>query len=100
MLGEAYRWIDSEEGSFLRLRYGCVAGVKLRDGKVVVWINVTGKEVTGTAGSIAQGKRYVERWIAARGKRPRREPFVPSPAVLRKWQGVRELEALFIKPIR
>jgi hypothetical protein len=87
MLGEAYRWIDSKEGSFLQLRYGCVAAVKLRDGKIQVWINVAGKEVTGTAGSVAMGKRHVERWIAARGGRhEKRKPFAPSPEVQRRRQ--------------
>ena len=98
MLGDAYRWIDSKNGSLLHLRYGCVAAVKLRDGKVQVWINVTGKEVTGTAGSIAMGKRHVERWIAARGgKYQKRKPFVPSPAVQRAMRELREMRSLLLR---
>lgn len=48
MLGDASHWIDSYEGSFLRLRYGCVAAVKIRVGNR--------REVTGTAGSIRMGQ--------------------------------------------
>lgn len=66
MLGAAFTWIDSEGVSYLRYNTKTVAVVK--PGEVVIrWRDV---ETGGPCRSIAQGKRYVERWIGARlGKR-------------------------------
>ncbi|WP_202841998.1 hypothetical protein [Luteimonas saliphila] len=59
----SFRWSDSDTGSVLFLRYGAVASVTV-DGHVTL---LGGKRVEGPAASLAQGKRFVERWIAANG---------------------------------
>ncbi|KRG69120.1 hypothetical protein ABB29_11940 [Pseudoxanthomonas dokdonensis] len=62
------QWIDSDEGhSYLRWHYGTV-GVAYADGRH--WVQGWGVRHEGRAASHAQGKRFVERWIAARGGLP------------------------------
>lgn len=63
MLPDSYRWADSDTGAVLFLRYGAVASVAV-DGRVTL---LGGKRIEGQAASLAQGKRFVERWIAANG---------------------------------
>ena len=62
MLGAAFTWIDNPDASYLRYNTKTVAVVK--PGEVVIrWRNV---ETGGPCRSIAQGKRYVERWLGVR----------------------------------
>ena len=63
-LPESFRWADSADGSSnLYLRYGSVASIK-PDGtmKLKYWQ----KEFHAKAASVAQAKRFIERWILAR----------------------------------
>ena len=63
-LPESFRWADSADGSSnLYLRYGSVASIK-PDGtmKLKYWQ----KEFHAKAASVAQAKRFSERWILAR----------------------------------
>jgi hypothetical protein len=55
-----YRWIEAANGSFLHFRYKCVALVR-GSGELVIYAK---KTHTGNVASIAQGKRFIERWIA------------------------------------
>jgi hypothetical protein len=59
-----YRWIDSDEASYLHWGYACVATVAA-DGAV----SITGwyRPVGARAASRAQGKRFVLRWIGKHG---------------------------------
>jgi hypothetical protein len=62
-LPDSFRWADASDGSSnLYLRYGCVASIK-PDGtmKLKYWQ----KEFQAKAASVAQAKRFVERWILA-----------------------------------
>lgn len=62
-----WRWLDGPEGAFLHQRFACVAAVALDRGKVAVRIYRRRRgPVYGTVATVAQGKRYVERWLAAR----------------------------------
>lgn len=63
-LPQSFRWADSADGSSnLYLRYGCVASIK-PDGtmKLKYWQ----KEFHAKAASVAQAKRFIERWLLAR----------------------------------
>lgn len=65
MLGQSFFWIDNPDASYLQYNARGVAVVK--PGEVVIrWGS---REVHGRCGSIAQGKRYVERWMEARLRR-------------------------------
>lgn len=95
MLGPAFRWNDSDDMSVLFLRYGSVATIKRREGRVEVEINWAGRKVRGTDGSIRLARRGVERWIAARGgSHEKRRPYEPSAEVRRKWVAEESLAAL------
>jgi len=62
-LPESFRWADAPDGSAnLYLRYGSIASIK-PDGemKLKYWQ----KEFNAKAASVAQAKRFVERWILA-----------------------------------
>ena len=62
MLGASFHWLDNPDASYLRYNAATVAVVK--PGEVVIrWRNV---ETGGPCRSIAQGKRYVERWLGVR----------------------------------
>lgn len=64
-LPDSYRWSDGSDGSsHLYLNYGCVAKVAA-DGTTIVktWDK---KEIQSKAASVAQAKRFVERWIKAK----------------------------------
>ncbi|MGH8083882.1 MAG: hypothetical protein ACREPV_01220 [Lysobacter sp.] len=68
MLGQSFRWIDYDDMSCLMYNERGVAVV--RPGEVVIrWPR--GSELRGKCGSVAQGKRYVERWMDARLRRGR-----------------------------
>lgn len=63
-LPEPFRWADACDGSSnLYLRYGSVASIK-PDGtmKLKYWQ----KEFHAKAASVAQAKRFIERWLLAR----------------------------------
>src|SRR5262245_29475258 len=100
MLGGAYHWKDGPEGSFLNFNAGFVARVVPceRDDRgraAEVKIEHLGKRFHVRAGSVAQGKRFVEEWIRAQSRRmwrPRRSnaptgaPRVRTAAEVLEWQ--------------
>lgn len=62
-LPDSFRWADaSDGGSNLYLRYGSVASIKA-DGTMK--LNYWQKEFHAKAASVAQAKRFIERWISA-----------------------------------
>jgi hypothetical protein len=86
MLGEAYRWIESDTGWYLQYHYGTAAYVKPDPdhGLFKVVIHWKGREIRGRAASLVQGRRHIERWINARGGRyEKRKAYEPSPQVKR-----------------
>jgi len=99
MLGPAFRWNDSDDMSVLFLRYGAVATIKRRDGRVEVEINWGGRKVRGSDGSIRMARRGVERWIEARGgPREKRRPYEPSPEMRRKQETTDRAARLLLRP--
>lgn len=54
-----YRWIDVDNGSYLHFRFKCVALVRA-SGDLVIYSR---KPHSGRVGSVAQGKRFIERWV-------------------------------------
>lgn len=90
MLGEAYRWIDSVEGSYLQLRAGCVARVKAvppdRWGCRAHVEIFEFRQVSGPAPSIMKGKLWVEAYLEGRSPWIHRGPpkrWVGPKAVVR-----------------
>lgn len=85
-LPEGYWWSDAKDRSVLYLRYGWAATVTLTETEVRAR---GGRRLKGRCGSIAQGKRFVERWVVgqiygtyrremARWAPPK--PYVPTAA--------------------
>lgn len=71
-LPEAYRWSDSADGSsHLYWNYGFVASVA-SDGatKIKLWDK---REIHAKAASVAQAKRFIERWLLAQRSERARE---------------------------
>ena len=71
-LPDAYRWSDSADGSSqLYWNYGFVASVA-SDGatKIKLWDK---REIHSKAASVAQGKRFIERWLLAQFSERARE---------------------------
>jgi len=67
MLPGQCRWIEWDEGyATLDWLYGCVAAVRQQDGCVQTRVTWQQHEHYGRAASMAQGRRFVERWISAR----------------------------------
>lgn len=70
MLPDNCRWADAPDASFLYRNYACIASVM--PGRVEI---KRGRKrdpkppLVGTCGSVEQGKRHVERWVAARYRR-------------------------------
>lgn len=62
MLPAPFHWITDGQAARLYMRYGWLATV--RPGRVEIGIG-SGR-VGGPCGSIEQGMRYVERWVAAK----------------------------------
>lgn len=62
MLPNPFRWIDSDDGSYLHYFYGCVGNVQPRNGKWMTTVRWCGYQHEAQAGSRAQGKRWVELW--------------------------------------
>jgi len=81
-LGGAYSWIDGPDGSWLQFNAGCAAYVKpVGQGRTFqVVIHWRKREIRGTAASIAQGKRFITRWIRARNSLRYRRPLKAPPA--------------------
>lgn len=71
MLPPAYNWIETERGAFLRFNYGMMASVKPLNGRYEVTIYWRDDQHGGAVGSIAQGKRFIERWVAKRRGLPK-----------------------------
>lgn len=68
MLPDQCRWLDTPDASFCHYHYRCIA-IVVR-GQVVIARSAGRRkrhDLMGKCGSIAQGKRHVERWIAAHG---------------------------------
>ena len=63
MLPAAYHWTDTADGAYLHFNAICVAVV--RQGQVTITFEQ--RTHSGACGGTEQGKRYVERWIQARG---------------------------------
>ena len=70
MLPPPCRWIHTETGSFLNWHAGCIAYVAQRDGAWRVWIQSFGVRSDHRTASRAQGVRFLERWVCARGGMP------------------------------
>lgn len=71
-LPDAYRWSDSADGSsHLYRNYGFVASVA-SDGatKIKLWDK---REIHAKAASVAQAKRFIERWLLAQRSERARE---------------------------
>lgn len=80
MLPAQCRWIEwSEDHATLDWSYGCVGSVRRTGDRVVTRVLWADHEHYCDAGSMAQGRRYVERWISARRGFPGgvRRPPVP-----------------------
>lgn len=65
MLPAACRWIDSAEGSYLHWHFRCIATVLPVGPRWETAITWCGARHAAPAGSRAQGKRWVERWVSA-----------------------------------
>lgn len=76
MLDTTLRWRFDADSAFLDYGPVNVAHVQRWRDELVLTIQWQGHVVGGRVGSIAQGVRYANRWIAARpglpGRRPRR----------------------------
>ena len=72
-----YRWEESENGAFLQFRAGCVALVRAkRKGERFCEVEIRARKlIRSRAGSVEQGKRHIERWLAKQTKFP---PMVRS----------------------
>jgi hypothetical protein len=85
MLPPPYEWRITPTSAHLDYRYGCVAFV-LPDrllGKYRSVIEWRGRVLEARCGSVAQGVRWIDRWIAAQGDR--------MPTNVRRWDvGYRE----------
>ena len=62
----ACRWITTENGAFLHWNYACIATVKQRGDHVELCIDWQGHTHSSRAASMAQGVRFVTRWVEAR----------------------------------
>jgi len=67
MLPDTCRWLDTPAASYCHYHFRCIAVVV--PGQVVIERAAGRRQrpsLKGRCGSIAQGKRHVERWVAAR----------------------------------
>ena len=61
------RWIDWDAGyATVEWNFGCVAAIRQKDGFVETRVTWRQREHYGRAASMAQARRFVERWISAR----------------------------------
>lgn len=76
MLESPYRWYFIEGAAYLDYNAGNVASVKPAGGRYRTTIRFRGHVHEGACGSLEQGMRWVDRWIAKHpgwpGKRPER----------------------------
>jgi len=77
MLTALYRWLDNPDTCYLCLNFQTVAVLRLEAGRVAGTLNWQGRSFWFKAGSHRQGKRWVERWIAARGNDLPSKPVKP-----------------------
>jgi hypothetical protein len=66
MLPDAYRWTEHDGAAFLDYYAGNVASVRQVQGKWQTRIQWAGRVHVGPCGSMAQGRRFVERWVSKR----------------------------------
>lgn len=64
MLPPPCYWIDDSDAAFLRWNMSTVAYVRRAGEKYRVTIQWRSSVHTGSAGSVAQGKRFIERWVS------------------------------------
>lgn len=82
------RWIEWEPGyATLEWNYGCVAAVRQRDSYIETRVAWQRSEHYGRAGSMAQGRRFVERWISAR----KGFPGYVSRNPIRGWESIQSI---------
>ena len=69
---ENYHWVETEDGAFLQWRYACVALVRARKkGEDFNRVEIYARRfIQSRAGSVEQGKRHIERWVAKQTKFP------------------------------
>lgn len=67
----ACRWIATEDSAFLHWHYACIATVKADGDGFETVISWCDREHRGRAGSMAQGMRFVERWVSVQKGLPR-----------------------------
>lgn len=81
-----FHWVESEDGAFLQWRYACVALVRARTmGEDFNRVEIYARRfIQSRAGSVEQGKRHIERWVAKQTKFPRWE----GAGALRLWRGL------------
>lgn len=67
-----FRWVESENGAFLHWRYKCVALVRARKpGESFNRVEIRARRfIASRAGSVEQGKRHIERWLAKQARFP------------------------------
>lgn len=78
------RWIDNLHASHLQWHYKCVGSVVRRGCGWEVQIRFGERAIDAPAASLAQGKRYLARWVAAHG----------LPTVRRKDWGVKKVRTI------
>lgn len=78
------RWIDDLNGSHLQWHYKCVGSVVRRRYGWEVQIRFGERSIDAPAASLAQGKRYLGRWVAAHG----------LPSIRRKDRGARPVRTI------
>lgn len=61
----ACRWIETPDAAYLHWHYACIASVKRRADYFETRVEWQGHEHVSRAGSLAQGIRYVTRWVEA-----------------------------------
>jgi len=76
------RWRVEEDRAFLDWNYGCIAYVVPKDGRFLSVIQWQQRTHQAPCGSVAQGMRWIERWMAHRrgfpGEGKRRGVIRPS----------------------
>lgn len=71
MLSQSYRWSFADGAAFLDYNAGNVASVRLVDGKWRTQVRWGPHEpLFGHCGSMEQGMRFIERWVAKRSGPP------------------------------
>lgn len=63
--------MDSHDASHLYWNYGCIGVVRECEGRWTTLIMWRDKTHTASAGSRAQGKRWIERWVSVQRGLPK-----------------------------